>query len=394
MPFLARRFDTAEPVRVQVDGGRIAHVGPLGAHEEPAGELPWLAPGLIDLQVNGYGGQEFSAPDLTVEKVSRIARAMDACGVTRFCPTVTTNSREVMLHAIATIAAACERLPDVARRVAALHVEGPYITPQDGARGAHPLAHCRPPDWDEFQRFQEAAGGRVRIFTLSPEYEGSAAFIRRVADTGVLVAIGHTAATPAQIHAAADSGARMSTHLGNGSHPVLPRHRNYLWAQLADDRLAAGLIVDGFHLPPDVVKCILRAKTPGRCALVSDLSGMAGLAPGRYPTNLCELEILPSGKLVVAGQEEILAGASAPIGRGVANVMAFAGLTLAEAVRLATDHPARLLGLAPPSLEAGSPADLVLFDLAGPSGPDGRAEFRVRATILAGEVVEGTVQTE
>lgn len=389
MQLLARRFDTAQPVRVEIDGGRIDRIEPLSDRETPPAGLPWLAPGLIDLQVNGYGGQEFSAADLTVDKVAAVARAMDAFGIVRFCPTVTTNSREVLSHALGTIAAACGSLSEVARRVAGIHLEGPYITREDGARGAHPLAHCREPDWDEFQRLQEAAGGMIRILTLSVEFDGVAEFIRRVARTGVIVAIGHTAATPEQIHAAADAGARMSTHLGNGSHPVLPRHRNYLWAQLADDRLTAGLIADGFHLPPDVVKCLIRAKSPDRCVLVSDLSGLAGLAPGRYRTNLCEIEILESGKLVVAGQREILAAASAPIGVGVAHAVSFAGLTLGQAVDLATANPARLLGLPAPRLEPGCAADLVLFDVPEPPGPDGPAPFVVRATIQGGELAAG-----
>ncbi len=387
MQLLARRFDTAQPVRVEIDGGRIDRIEPLAEREAAAAGLPWIAPGLIDLQVNGYGGQEFSAADLTVDKVAAVARAMDAFGIVRFCPTVTTNSREVLSHALGTIAAACGSLSEVARRVAGIHLEGPYITREDGARGAHPLSHCREPDWDEFQRLQEAAGGMIRILTLSVEFDGAAEFIRRVAQTGVIVSIGHTAATPEQIHAAADAGARMSTHLGNGSHPVLPRHRNYLWAQLADDRLTAGLIADGFHLPPDVVKCLIRAKSPERCVLVSDLSGLAGLAPGRYRTNLCEIEILESGKLVVAGQREILAAASAPIGVGVAHAMSFAGLTLAQAVDMATANPARMLGLPAPRLEPGGAADLVLFDLPEPPGPDSPAPFAVRATIQGGELV-------
>jgi len=177
----------------------------------------------------------------------------------------------------------------------------------------------------------------------------------------------------------------MSTHLGNGSHAMLPRHRNYLWAQMADDRLTAGLIVDGHHLPPDVVKSIIRAKEPGRCVLVSDLSGYAGLAPGRYQTDLCDLEILPTGKVVVAGQQEVLAGASLPLYGGVANAMNFAGLDLSTAVGMATRKPAELLGLEPVRAEVGSPADFILFDLPRES-PEG-CTMKLRETILGGETV-------
>ncbi len=377
MRILARRFDTAEPVGLELAGGRIAAITPL-SESEASGSLPWLAPGLIDLQVNGYGGQEFSADNLTVEHVAKIAAAMDAFGVTQFCPTVTTQSVACMTHALRTLCQACDRLPELARRIPGFHVEGPYLTTENGARGAHPLQHVHPPDLDEFYRFQEAAGGRIRILTLSVEFDGAVDFVRRVSETGVVVSIGHTAATPEQIAAAVDAGARMATHLGNGSHVIQHRHRNYLWPQLADDRLMAGLICDGFHLPPYVVKVFVRAMGVDRCVLVSDLSGWAGLPPGSYRTSLCDLEILHDGMVVVAGQRETMAGASLPIGNGIAGMMAFAGVCLADAVGMATTNPARVLGLDSPRLEPGAPADLVLFDLEG--------GFHVRSTIIGGSI--------
>lgn len=376
MEIIARRFDTAEPVRVAVAGSRIARIDTIPDAEAPQ-SLPWIAPGLIDLQVNGYGGQEFSSDDLTVERVAEIVAAMDGFGVARFCPTVTTQSVSCMTHALAILRRACEEIPGLAHRMPGFHVEGPYLTPEDGARGAHPLEHVHSPDLDEFHRFQEAAGGRIRILTMSVEHEGAPEFVRRVSATGVVVAIGHTAASPEQVTAAVDAGASMATHLGNGSHLMLHRHRNYLWPQLADDRLMAGLICDSFHLPPYVVKVFVRAMGVDRCVLVSDLSGLAGLPPGEYQTNLCDLEVLDGGKLVIAGQREALAGAGLPLGAGIAGVMEFAGLGLADAVTLATVNPARVLGLPIPRLEIGEPADLVLFDL-----DDG---FQVRGTALGGQ---------
>jgi N-acetylglucosamine-6-phosphate deacetylase len=219
------------------------------------------------------------------------------------------------------------------------------------------------------------------------EFDQSPAFVERVSATGVIVAIGHTSATPEQVVRAVDAGARLSTHLGNGSHPTLHRHRNYIWTQLADDRLAASIIVDGHHLPADVVKTFVRAKTAARCILISDMSGLAGLGPGLHSSKMGDLEILPDGKLVVAGQREILAGASAPLGAGVANVIRFAGVDLAAAVGMATHNPASLLGIEQGGLEAGDPADLVVFDLIEPSAAGGMTAFRVQATILGGETV-------
>lgn len=387
MRICGRRYDTGEPVQLEIENGRVASSAACAASGETAA-WPWVAPGLIDIQINGYMGQEFCSADLTVEKTRRVILAYDAFGLTRCCPTVTTQSPQAMTHALRTLAKTCESCPEIAARVAGIHVEGPFLAREEGPRGAHPIAHIRPPDWDEFRRMQDAAGGRIVIFTLSPEYAEAPEFIRRAVASGVIVSLGHTAASEEQITAAVDAGATLSTHLGNGAHARLPRHHNYIWAQLADDRLTAELIGDGHHLPPAVLKVFIRAKTVGRCILTSDISGLAGLAPGRYRSELCELEILPSGKLVVAGQNEVMAGASAPLGTGVIHSMRFAGLSLAEAIRLATANPAALLRIEPGGLEPGCPADLVLFDIAEDTDST-PTPMIIRKTILGGNVVHG-----
>lgn len=352
---------------------------------------PWLAPGFVDIQVNGYDGQEFSSLALTPELVTRIVRRHYEFGVTRICPTLTTEGFDVLAHGLRAIAAACEADAATNASIPGIHVEGPYIAREDGPRGAHPLVHCRPPCWEEFSKLQEAAGGRIRLLTLSPEYDEAPEFIRRAVASGVVISIGHTGADSQQIRAAVDAGATLSTHLGNGAHRQLRRHPNYIWDQMAEDRLSASLIVDGHHLPAEVVKSIVRAKSPERIILVSDESGLAGLPPGRYPSSGCELEILPDGKLVIAGQDQLLAGASAPIGVGIANVIRFAGVSLATAIDMATTNPSRLLGLWQGTLAAHAPADLVLFDFDEAKTPDGAPRLNVRATIRGGELVYGNI---
>jgi N-acetylglucosamine-6-phosphate deacetylase len=383
MQLVGRRYDTGEIVRVVFSGDQITSIRAVS----DTNDAPWIAPGLIDIQLNGYGGQEFGAADLTIDKVTTIVRQIGSHGVSRFCPTVTTQSFDVLAHALRALDAACRESDEVADRVLGIHLEGPYISAEDGPRGAHPREHCKPPDWDEFCRLQDAASGRIRIITLSPEYDGSAEFITQAAKAGVVVAIGHTVATPDQIRSAVDAGARLSTHLGNGAHGTLPRHPNYIWSQLADDRLAASLIVDGHHLPPEVVQSFVRAKTPERCILVSDLSGLAGLPPGRYETSLCELEILDDGCLVLAGQRQYLAGASRPLCDGVANVMRFAGVDLATAVDMASRRPLELLGKPVTELSPESRGDLVLFELPGTESGETLGEVRVVTTIAGGHVV-------
>ena len=382
MQFDARRYDNDQAVSIVIEDGRLLSVTSL---DDPPGDLPLVCPGLVDLQVNGRDGQEFNDLELTVDKVAAISHAMDADGVTRYCPTTTTQSFEMLAHGMRTIVDACQQDREVARRIPCIHLEGPYLSPQDGPRGAHPLEHCREPDWDEFQRLQQAADGLIGILTVSPEFDGSVEFIRKVADSGVLVAIGHTSAGSDQIRAAVDAGASMSTHLGNGAHGQIRRHPNYIWDQLAEDRLTASLIVDGHHLPEAVVKTFLRAKTVERCVLVSDITGMGGKPAGLYEnSNLGSVEILEDGRLVVPGQRQLLAGASRPIGVGVAMVMRYADLDLRDAVVMASQRPAELIGLEPGGLEPGAMADLVLFELA-------EDRMDVQATILHGTLVFGAL---
>lgn len=391
MEIVGRRYDTEAIVRVCFDQSGIQAIlsCPGGAHDE---ELPWIAPGFVDLQVNGFGGCEFSSPDLTIAGVRAVSLAMSPMGVTAYCPTVTTHSRTVLSHALSTIARACETDSDVGPRVIGIHLEGPYISPEDGPRGAHPLIHVRPPDWDEFQLLQEAAGGRIRLLTLSPEYENSATFIRRATDAGVLVAIGHTQANSEQIRAAVDGGARLSTHLGNGAHVQLPRHPNYIWDQLAEDRLTASLIADGHHLPPSVLKSFVRAKGPGGSILVSDITSLAGMPSGLYEeSGLGAVEVLQDGRLVVAGQRNLLAGASRPIASGVANLIRHTDCDLAAAVSMASVAPARLVGMPSRGIQVGAPADMVLFRLLKTGENAGVRDVEIVATVQAGRCVHGAL---
>lgn len=345
---LALDVITNQAVRIVTEENRAPRWEKLERPNDPqVEESPpiLVSPGFFDIQVNGYQGKDFTSPELLTEDVFAVAESLWAFGVTRFLPTVITQSRAVLIHCLRTIAQAVNEYPILKQRIPGIHLEGPYISPQDGPRGAHLLEHVRPPDWDEFWELQEAATGLIRLITLSPEYPESIAFIDKAVQIGVMVAIGHTAAEPRQIREAAAAGARLSTHLGNGCHLMLPRHPNYLWEQLAEERLFASLICDGYHLPPAFIKTAMRAKSPERCVLASDLSAMAGMPPGRYSTSLCDLEILSDGRLVVAGQRKLLAGASEPITTGIMNAVELGGLTLREAIRMASITPEHFLGI-------------------------------------------------
>jgi N-acetylglucosamine-6-phosphate deacetylase len=267
-------------VIVIVEAGKVVSVT-----ETDQDAVHWIAPGLIDVQLNGIGGLDLNGMDTTVDTIGQIVDVLHKGGVTRFCPTVVTGTKERMLHCIQKIAEACEMNPKVAHAVIGIHVEGPFIAMEDGPRGAHNRKWVRDPDWNEFLEWNEVAKGLIRKVTLAPEKPGAIPFIENLHKLGIVASIGHTAAMEEHIQAAVNAGASMSTHLGNGAHPYIKRHPNYIWAQLADDRLWAGLIPDGFHLPMSTLKVMIRTK--GRKAiLTSDAVNLAGMPSGRYNTHL------------------------------------------------------------------------------------------------------------
>ncbi|HLK70017.1 MAG TPA: amidohydrolase family protein [Bryobacteraceae bacterium] len=321
----------------------------------------YIAPGWIDLQVNGFAGVDYNHPGTSHAEIARSIHVLYRTGVTRFYPTVITGSPEDMEGALRNLAQAKDSLPE-GDSIEGLHVEGPYISGEDGPRGAHPRRWVRPPDFDEFQRWQDATQHRVRIVTLSPEWPGAPAFIEKVAAAGAVVAIGHTQASAGQIADAVGAGATLSTHLGNGAHFVLRRHPNYIWDQLADDRLMADFIVDGIHLDASFVKVALRAKGIERSVLVTDAVAPAGSAPGRYRLGEQEVDHTADGRVVLAGQDR-LAGSALRMDRAIGNVVRLAGISLKDAVRMATTNAARAAAIAGRmrGLESGERADFVQF---------------------------------
>jgi N-acetylglucosamine-6-phosphate deacetylase len=351
----------------------------------PAGDSTYVTPGWIDLQVNGFAGVDYNSPSASHEEIASSIRAILQTGVTRFFPTVITGSPQDMSGALANLARAKEASWEGAA-MEAFHVEGPYISPEDGPRGAHPARWVRPPDLDEFHRFQEAARGNIRLVTLSPEWPDAPRFIEALTREGVVASIGHTQATSSEIAAAVSAGATLSTHIGNGAHAVLARHPNYIWDQLAEDRLAASFIVDGIHLAPSFLKVALRAKGLERAILVTDAVMPAGCAPGPYKLGEVDVELHPDGSVRLLDGSR-LAGSALRMDRALQNVMRIAGLTLREALPLATRNPARIGRIASRQrgLNPGERADLVRFKMDAASG-----EIQVVETFLAGRRVAGT----
>lgn len=372
-------YSSGQPVRITVRDGVIAGLEPF-APADPAA-LPHVGPGLVDLQINGYFGDDFNTLPFSTELVTKVSRALWQEGVTAYYPTIITNSPEAIEEAVGMIARACDNDSHTNRMVAGIHVEGPFISPEDGARGAHGLEYVRAPEWEMFERWQRAAGGRIKILTLSPEWPESAEFIAKCSASGVTVSIGHTSATPEQIREAVRAGARMSTHLGNGSHLMLPRHPNYIWEQLAEDDLWTCVIADGFHLPEAVLKVVF--KTKGRQAmLVSDAVYLSGMPAGEYMTHVGGKVVkTEEGRLHTAHNPKILAGSAQMLLWGIEHVLKNGLADLADAWDMSSVIPGQFMKL--PSgagLAVGAPADLVLFER-------DRSSVRLLQTYKDGELV-------
>ncbi|PKL06387.1 MAG: N-acetylglucosamine-6-phosphate deacetylase [Spirochaetae bacterium HGW-Spirochaetae-9] len=364
----------------------IDEIGPNAGSGPSRGQeqgLPYLSHGFFDIQVNGYNGSDYSAEDLDAGHIQRIMQSLAAAGTTQHLATIVTRPRGRIVENLRIIARSRRESQRIQAAISGIHLEGPFISAEEGPRGAHDLASIRDPDFDEFLEWQEAAEGLIRIVTLAPEKKGALEFIQKLTAAGVIAAIGHTAAPSELISEAVAAGCRLSTHLGNGSHATLPRLRNYVWEQLAADSLYASIISDSFHLPPAVVKTIARAKGMDRLILVSDVSQPGGYKPGLYRWGALEVRVFDDGHVGLSGSS-FLAGAGHLLDWDIPHFMRFTGASLSETIRLCTRNPA---GFIPASglsgiLRVGENANIVLFRY----GEDDE-RLRIASTFIEGEEV-------
>lgn len=371
-----------------LEDGRIAAVEVLtpvpdeGWRDLAAGH-PVLVPGLLDLQVNGYAGVDFSSPGLDAGGVRRVVEALWAEGVTGFSPTVITGPAAQMRESVAVLAAAARADEAVADALLGVHLEGPWISPVDGSRGAHPVEHVRPPDADELAELCDA--GDVALLTIAPEIPGATGLATAARERGVLVSVGHSLAEPEDVQAAVAAGATLSTHLGNGIPALLKRHPNLVWEQLGNDALTAMFIADGHHVDLATLRTMIRAKGAGRWLLVSDTTSVGGSAPGRYRTHIGgEVELDAAGRLGMVGTD-YLAGAAASLRSGLANAWAARVAGAAEVTAAVSARPAAVLGeraVGRGGLDPGGRADLLLGDWDEATG-----SLTVKETVVRGRTV-------
>jgi N-acetylglucosamine-6-phosphate deacetylase len=372
-----------KPIEIVIQDGIIQSIRSKEALSYSNREPLYIAPGLIDNQVNGYASVSFSfgSVELTLDGVRKATEALWAEGVTTYLPTLTSNDHSTLIKNFTILSKAVKNDSQLALSIAGYHLEGPYISALDGYRGAHPKQHVRLPDWQEFLKYYEAADEKILQVSLAPELDGAMDFIRLCRAKGITVALAHHNGSAEIIKQAVDEGAVVSTHLGNGCANYIHRHDNPLWPQLADDRLYASIICDGFHLRPEEIYVFYKAKGVDRILLTSDVTRFAGMPPGLYTNNDGQtFELTPEG-MVRYPKEKVLAGAGLPITKGIGHIMKVTGCSLEHAIQMSSANQARIYGLSDRGqLKVGKRADLILFTI-------NNFALQIKRTYVAGELV-------
>jgi N-acetylglucosamine-6-phosphate deacetylase len=294
-------------------------------------------PGLVDLQVNGFAGVDFNSGTVTAAELDRALEAMLATGVTTCLPTIITAHPHELEERFRALdrAVAGSRLGPL--MCPGYHLEGPFLNPSAGYSGCHPAGAMTAASPDLVERLEAQLVRPILMVTLAPEAAGGLALVGRLAQAGKVVAIGHSAADFETVAAAADAGATLSTHLGNGLPQQLHKLVNPLFAQLAEDRLMAGFIADGIHIHPQALKSLIRAKGFTRSILVTDAVVAAGAAPGRYSFAGMPVDLAADGSVRQPGGVS-LAGSALKLDDAVRNVVAWGIATPKEAVAMASIH--------------------------------------------------------
>ncbi len=366
-------------VGIEVKDGLIERINTIAPAKQNESKI-YVAPGLIDTQVNGYASISFNREGLTGEKIEGLTRAMWREGVTTFFPTIITNPSELIRENLKILTLALKNNPRLSNSIPGYFLEGPYISPIDGFRGAHAKEWVRLPDWEEFSGFYQAAEGKIIQVGVAPEINGAMAFIKKCRDLGIGISLAHHNATADQVEEAVKLGARVSTHLGNGCANTIHRHDNPIWPQLSNDLLTPSIIADGHHLRREELRVFFKVKGPENLMLVSDATELAGMPPGTYSWNGKEVIMTEDGMLKYPAQN-VLAGASFPVKTGVKNMMGMADCSLEESLMMATATPAKVYNLDDRGmLKEGLRADMILFTIE-------EGEIVIQQTILGGEVV-------
>ena len=303
----------------------------------------YVGEGLVDIQINGIKGVDFNTTLTKPEAILEASKYLLSKGVTTYYPTIVTNGFDTILELVETINKACKAYPLVNSCVAGLHIEGPFISSEPGAKGAHPEEFTRNPSVEFLDQLQEISLKPIALITLAPELEGSEEFIKTCTNRGIRVSIGHSLATGDDVQMAKEAGASLATHLGNGVPLQLQRHPNIIWELMAQEGIHASIIADGFHLPPSFLKVVFRAKGD-ECLLVSDATCFAGMAPGEYDSPIGGQVVLEeSGRLSMKGAKGLLAGAGKDLLENIDYLLESKLLPLSQAWKKASVLPSKYM---------------------------------------------------
>ncbi len=315
-------------------------------------------PGFVDLQVNGYQGIDFSSPDLTGDGLLFACRELIKQGTVAFLPTIITSSIPIYKKNLRLIAEAINH-KDLREHLLGIHVEGPFISPEDGARGAHNQKWVRKPDIKLLDELYQWSEGKIRMLTIAAEMEGAEELCRHSTKLGITVSLGHHMATVSDVNKLADAGARSLTHLGNGLPRLLPRHENPMWAGLAHDDLTAMIITDGHHLPATIIKTVIRTKGISKTVVVSDASPIAGLPPGRYTTLGNQVQLEESGRLHNPATG-YLVGSSSTMFDCMNYLLSLGILSTSDLLELGFYNPLRLIDADPEKIKKNTSSSIKL----------------------------------
>jgi N-acetylglucosamine-6-phosphate deacetylase len=303
----------------------------------------WLTPGLFDIQINGMLGHDLTGEDLDIDKVAAINEGLKQHGVLRWCPTICSNTFEVVERNLGIINQAIQK--GAAPGVHCIHLEGHYVSTEEGYRGVHLPRFQRDPNPDEFDQWQKAAGGHIGIFSLAPERKGALGFISKLRREGVKVGLVHHHADHETVKAAAAAGADLSSHLINGCVPMIHRQHNIIWSQLSLDELWASFIADGYHIPSYTLRAVIKAKGIERSILISDMSNLSGMPDGEYESNEMTVVLKNGGLWVKEKGTNLLSGAAKTLDLDVEFLASNGGFSLEKSLLMATVNPARYFSL-------------------------------------------------
>jgi N-acetylglucosamine-6-phosphate deacetylase len=372
-------YEDNKPISLQIVDGQITRIKRKEQQNISSSKNLYIGPGLTDIQINGYNGNNFTGSDLTIEKIKNAVKDLYKVGVTSFFPTIITTSYKRLINNFTVLKQALND-PFIRRSIPGFHLEGPYINPENGYRGAHNKEWIQSPNWRQFQKINQAAEGKIRLISLAPEMKDGVEFIRNASQTGLVVALAHHNAAAEIIKEAVDAGSTLCTHLGNGIAETIHRHNNPLWAQLAEGKLKISIIADGFHLSKEQIKVFYSIKGPESTILVSDMTDLAGMSPGKYFWDNKNVVLQPEG-VIHFPEQNVLAGAALPLINDVENMMSYTGCSLKEALEMASRNPAKLMGLDYCSkIRERKRADLIIFSY------DGK-KIDLCETIVDGETV-------